>query len=75
MARLFVIAALAAALAACAGTPEAESQVHCVDWHLVAIGAGRVVHMVPGRCKAWSVGPTPRQRQEFDKRAAARGGL
>jgi len=71
-------ATVAALCVACAGpTPDESSvrtDVHCVDRHQVPITVGDQVHFVRGACKAWTVGPTPREQQRFAHEQQRRGG-
>lgn len=69
---------LAAALSGCATEPgpsdSARTDVHCVREAMVPITVGQQVYMVPGHCAEWTVGPTRREREEFDRRNGREGG-
>jgi hypothetical protein len=59
----------AAALSACAASPDDESRadVHCTIEQLVPIVVGDQVLMIPGKCIAWGIGPGREQQQKFEQ--------
>lgn len=65
-----ILAAVAVlSLAACAapGTSDVRTDVHCVEYHQVPVVIEGQLHMVRGGCKAWTVGPTPKERERFNQ--------
>lgn len=63
---------LAALCAACATSTEVSTiraDVHCVEHKSTVLIVKDQVHVVPlGGCRAWVVGPTPRQQADFARR-------
>lgn len=64
-------ATLLAAIAstACSTPPQQaassiQTGVHCVATQPTTIIAGNQVHVVPGHCTSWSVGPTPTEARD-----------
>jgi hypothetical protein len=72
---LAAAALLAALLGGCASvdTTSVSTEVTCVESRMVPIVVGNNVHFVRGHCKAWAVGPTPLERDRFDRRHQAQG--
>lgn len=63
-------------LAGCASMPSNENRadVHCTRQLATAIVLADRVHIVDGGCIEWTVGPTHREREAFERRKAAREG-
>jgi uncharacterized lipoprotein YajG len=74
--RAIVVIAAAFALAACA-SPEANTvhtDVHCTVDRQVPIVVGSSVYLVDSGCRAWTTGPTPRERDAFERAHPKQGG-
>lgn len=62
------VALAAALLAGCASEPShVHTDVYCVEQRPTVIIAGNKVIVADGGCRAWVVGPTPRERAQFNQ--------